>query len=89
MEDVAASGGYWIASAADEIYADHASIIGSIGEFPQDLVCKSCFQDMESRGEYIPPVNLSRCLIPLRKKAEDVKRLKDILSQLRKFLYRM
>ena len=31
VEDVAASGGYWIASAADEIYADHASIIGSIG----------------------------------------------------------
>ena len=30
-EDVAASGGYWLASAADEIYADPASIIGSIG----------------------------------------------------------
>ena len=50
VEDVAASGGYWIASAADEIYADHASIIGSIGVISQDLVCKSCFQDMESRG---------------------------------------
>ena len=31
VEDVAASGGYWLASAADEIYADHSSIIGSIG----------------------------------------------------------
>ncbi|SES68234.1 S49 family peptidase [Oceanicella actignis] len=30
-EDVAASGGYWIACAADEIYADAASIVGSIG----------------------------------------------------------
>ena len=30
-EDVAASGGYWLATAADEIYADPASIIGSIG----------------------------------------------------------
>ncbi len=30
-EDVAASGGYWLALAADEIYADAASIIGSIG----------------------------------------------------------
>ena len=30
-EDVAASGGYWLASAGDEIYADHASIVGSIG----------------------------------------------------------
>ncbi len=31
VEDVAASGGYWLATAADEIYADTASIIGSIG----------------------------------------------------------
>jgi signal peptide peptidase SppA len=31
VEDVAASGGYWLACAADEIYADEASIVGSIG----------------------------------------------------------
>jgi signal peptide peptidase SppA len=31
VEDVAASGGYMIACAADEIYADPASIVGSIG----------------------------------------------------------
>jgi len=30
-EDVAASGGYWIACAADEIFAANSSIIGSIG----------------------------------------------------------
>jgi signal peptide peptidase SppA len=30
-EDVAASGGYWLACAADEIYVDDSSIIGSIG----------------------------------------------------------
>ena len=30
-EDVAASGGYWLALAADEVYADANSIIGSIG----------------------------------------------------------
>lgn len=30
-EDVAASGGYWIACAADKIYAQPASIVGSIG----------------------------------------------------------
>lgn len=30
-EDVAASGGYWLACAADEIFADASSIIGSIG----------------------------------------------------------
>ena len=30
-EDVAASGGYWLACAADEIYANENSIVGSIG----------------------------------------------------------
>ncbi len=30
-EDVAASGGYWIAAAADEIYASSVSVVGSIG----------------------------------------------------------
>lgn len=31
VQDMAASGGYYIASAADEIYVDKASIVGSIG----------------------------------------------------------
>ncbi|MBC7907185.1 MAG: S49 family peptidase [Rhodospirillaceae bacterium] len=31
VEDVAASGGYWLAAAADEIIADPSSIVGSIG----------------------------------------------------------
>lgn len=31
VEDIAASGGYWLACSADEIYADSNSIIGSIG----------------------------------------------------------
>ena len=31
VEDVAASGGYWLASSADEIYVDASSVVGSIG----------------------------------------------------------
>lgn len=31
VEDVAASGGYWLALAGDEIFADASSIVGSIG----------------------------------------------------------
>ena len=31
VEDVAASGGYWLAAAADEIFADASSVVGSIG----------------------------------------------------------
>lgn len=31
VEDVAASGGYWLATAADHIWADESSVLGSIG----------------------------------------------------------
>lgn len=31
VEDVAASGGYWLATAADDIWADETSVVGSIG----------------------------------------------------------
>ena len=31
IEDVGASGGYWLACAADEIFADESSVVGSIG----------------------------------------------------------
>ncbi|MGG7565242.1 S49 family peptidase [Rhodovulum sp. DZ06] len=45
VEDVAASGGYWLACAADEIMADPASILGSIGVIHasfgfQDLIAR-------------------------------------------------
>jgi signal peptide peptidase SppA len=44
-EDAAASGGYWLALAADEIYADPMSVVGSIGVITasfgfQDLMAK-------------------------------------------------
>ena len=44
-EDVAASGGYWLATAADEIFADENSIVGSIGVISagfgfQDLIAR-------------------------------------------------
>lgn len=31
VEDIAASGGYWLATAADEIWVDESSLVGSIG----------------------------------------------------------
>ena len=31
VEDICASGGYYVAAAADKIYVDKASIVGSIG----------------------------------------------------------
>jgi signal peptide peptidase SppA len=44
-EDAAASGGYWLAAAADEIYADPASVVGSIGVISQGFG----FQDLIAR----------------------------------------
>lgn len=37
IEDFGASGGYWIASSADEIYANEASVVGSIGVIYEDM----------------------------------------------------
>ena len=31
VEDVAASGGYWLACAGDQIYASKCSVVGSLG----------------------------------------------------------
>jgi len=45
IEDVAASGGYWLACAADEIWVDETSVVGSIGVISasfgfQDLIAR-------------------------------------------------
>ncbi len=37
VEDIAASGGYWLACAADEIYVDPNSMVGSIGVIFQNV----------------------------------------------------
>lgn len=44
-EDIAASGGYWLACAADEIFANASSIVGSIGVVYQGFG----FQDLIAR----------------------------------------
>ncbi len=47
MGDVAASGGYWISTASDEIFADSATITGSIGVF---ALLPSADQTLEKLG---------------------------------------
>ena len=46
VEDICASGGYYIAVAADKIYVDKASIVGSIGVFMDGFVFSSPFQNL-------------------------------------------
>lgn len=45
-EDVAASGGYWIACAADEIYAHRTSLVGSIGVVTQSFGLQGLIQKL-------------------------------------------
>ena len=57
VEDVAASGGYWLATAADDIWADRASIVGSIGVihagfgFPELLARHGIERRVETAGK--------------------------------------
>lgn len=78
-EDVAASGGYWLACAADEIYAQESSIVGSIGVISASFG----FQDLIARYGIERRVHTSGknkgFLDPFQEeKPEDVKRLKGL-----------
>ena len=78
-EDVAASGGYLIACAGDEIYANSSSIIGSIGVIYssfglQELIKKAGIQ----RRIYTAGKNKSTLDPFVEEKEEDIQRLKKI-----------
>ena len=83
VEDVAASGGYWLACAADEIIADQASIVGSIGVISAGFG----FQDMIARYGVERRVHTSgerkAMLDPFRpEKKEDVERLERLQAEI-------
>lgn len=78
-EDVAASGGYWLACAADHIYAESASVVGSIGVISASFG----FQDLIARAgveRRIHAAGESKAMLdPFRPEdPKDVQRLKDI-----------
>jgi len=82
-EDVAASGGYLIACAGDEIYANSSSIIGSIGVIYasfglQDLIKKAGIE----RRIHTAGKNKSSLDPFVEEKKEDVERLKKIQLEL-------
>ncbi|MEE9387393.1 MAG: S49 family peptidase [Paracoccaceae bacterium] len=85
VEDVAASGGYWLASAADEIWVDPSSIVGSIG------VISSNFGFHELLGRHgverrVHTAGKSKSMLdPFQpEKAADVKRLITLLDDMHK-----
>ena len=82
-EDVAASGGYLIACAGDEIYANSSSIIGSIGVIYSSFGFKDLIQKIGvQRRVYTAGKNKSTLDPFLEEKPEDIDRLKKIQLEL-------
>ena len=78
-EDVAASGGYLIACAGDEIYANSSSIIGSIGVISASFGFKNLIEKIGvQRRVYTAGKNKSTLDPFLDEKEEDINRLKNI-----------
>ena len=83
VEDVAASGGYWLACAADEIFASKASIIGSIGVISAGFGFDKALNKIGvDRRIYTAGKNKSTLDPFVDEKEEDVKRLKNIQLEL-------
>ncbi|CAN5878320.1 S49 family peptidase [soil metagenome] len=83
VEDVAASGGYWLACAADEIVVDPNSIVGSIGVVSsgfgfQDLIARyGVERRVHTSGEH------KAMLDPFKpEKPEDVERLHRLQAEI-------
>ena len=84
-EDVAASGGYLISCAGDEIYANSSSIIGSIGVIYSSFGFKDLIQKIGvQRRVYTAGKNKSTLDPFLDEKQEDIERLKNIQLELHK-----
>ena len=83
IEDVAASGGYWLACAGDEIFASRASIVGSIGVISSGFgFDKAMLKLGIDRRIYTAGENKS-ILDPFSpEKKEDIKKLKSVQKEL-------
>lgn len=79
VEDVAASGGYWLACAADEIYAQDSSIVGSIGVISASFGFKNVIEKYGIERRVHTSGKDKGFLDPFQsEKPGDVKRLKEI-----------
>ena len=79
VEDVAASGGYWLACAADEIYANETSIVGSIGVISASFGMKDLIEKYGVERRIHTSGKNKSFMDPFKdEKPADVKRLKDI-----------
>ena len=78
-EDIAASGGYWLACAGDEIYADSSSIIGSIGVIAAGFGFVEAIRKLGIERRVHTAGESKAVLDPFQpEKPEDVERLKTL-----------
>jgi signal peptide peptidase SppA len=82
-EDVAASGGYWIACAGDEIYANASSIVGSIGVISAGFGFKELIGKIGVERRLHTSGEKKSLLDPfLPEREEDVDRLKAVQREI-------
>lgn len=82
-EDAAASGGYWIACAADEIVCDPASILGSIGVISAGFGLQDAMARLGIERRMHTAGGEKSFLDPFRpERPADVARLEDLLGRL-------
>ncbi len=83
VEDVAASGGYWLATAADQIYVDRGSIVGSIGVISAGFGLQGSLEKIGAERRIYTAGKSKSMLDPFQpEKPADVKRVKGLLDDL-------
>ena len=83
VEDVAASGGYWLACSAYEVFASKASIVGSIGVVSSGFGFDKAIQKLGVERRLYTAGDNKAILDPfLPENNDDVKRLKGIQKEL-------
>lgn len=83
VEDVAASGGYWLAASADEIWADASSVLGSIGVISSGFGAHELLARHGVERRVYTAGESKSMLDPFRaENPEDVERLKGLLGDI-------
>lgn len=83
VEDVAASGGYWLATAGQEIHVDRGSLVGSIGVIAASFGLPQALDKVGVERRVHTAGKSKSFMDPFQpEKPEDIKRLRGMLDEL-------
>jgi ClpP class serine protease len=83
VEDIAASGGYWLAAAADKIYVQPSSLIGSIGVIASSFGFEDFIKEHKVHRRVYTAGRSKSMLDPfLPEKKEDVERIRQLQEEI-------